>query len=60
MIKTNSQEVFKKYTGVFAISIKGVIGYELYNKGGIDGVQYYMNTNIFNHILFWNEVNALN
>jgi len=35
-IKTNSQEVFKKYTGVFAISINGVIGYELYNKGGID------------------------
>ena len=37
VIKTNSQEVFKKYTGVFAISINGVIGYELYNKGGIDG-----------------------
>ena len=37
VVKTNSQEVFKKYTGVFAISIKGVIGYELYNKGGIDG-----------------------
>ena len=36
VIKTNSQEVFKKYTGVFAISINGVIGYELYNKGGID------------------------
>jgi hypothetical protein len=37
VIKTNSQEVFKKYTGVFAISINGVEGYELYNKGGIDG-----------------------
>jgi transposase len=37
VIKTNSQEVFKKYTGIFAISINGVIGYELYNKGGIDG-----------------------
>ena len=36
VIETNSQEVFKKYTGVFAISINGVIGYELYNKGGID------------------------
>ena len=36
VIKTNSQEVFKKYTGVFAISINGVLGYELYNKGGID------------------------
>ena len=37
VIKTNSQEVFKKYTGIFAISINDVIGYELYNKGGIDG-----------------------
>ena len=36
VIKTNSQEVFKKYTGVFAISINGVEGYELYNKDGID------------------------
>ena len=37
VIKTNSQEVFKKYTGIFAISVNGVEGYELYNKGGIDG-----------------------
>jgi len=37
IVKTNSQEVFKKYTGIFAISINGVEGYELYNKGGIDG-----------------------
>jgi len=36
VIKTQSQEVFKKYTGVFAISIDGVIGMELYEKGGID------------------------
>jgi len=26
IIKTHSQEVFKKYTGIFAISINGVIG----------------------------------
>ena len=31
-----------------------------YYKGNKYGVQYYMNTNIFNHILFWNEVNVLN
>jgi transposase len=37
VIKTNSQEVFKKYTGIFAISVNGVEGYKLYNKGGIDG-----------------------
>ena len=36
VIKTQSQEVFKKYTGIFAISINGVIGIELYEKGGID------------------------
>ena len=36
VIKTQSQEVFKKYTGVFAISIDGVIGMELYEKDGID------------------------
>jgi len=36
IIKTQSQEVFKKYTGIFAISINGVLGMELYEKGGID------------------------
>ena len=36
VVKTESQEVFKKYTGIFAISLKGVIGYEVYKKGGID------------------------
>ncbi len=36
VIKTTSQEVFKKYTAIFAININGVIGWELYEKGGID------------------------
>ena len=36
VVKTNSQEVFKKYTAIFAISIDGVLGYTLYQKGGID------------------------
>lgn len=35
-IKTQSQEVFKKYTTIFAIFTKGVIGWKLYDKGGID------------------------
>jgi len=39
VIKTHSQEVFKKYTGIFAISTKGVIGYEIYDKGGIDSIR---------------------
>ena len=36
VIKTQSQEVFKKYTGVFAISINGVVNWDLYEKGGIN------------------------
>ena len=36
VVKTESQEVFKKYTGIFAISSKGVIGYEVYKKAGIN------------------------
>ena len=28
VIKRQSQEVFKKYTGIFAISTKGVLGWE--------------------------------
>ena len=36
VIKTTSQEVFKKYTGIFAITSKGVIDWDLYEKGGIN------------------------
>jgi transposase len=36
VIKTQSQEVFKKYTGIFAISTKGVLGWELYENSGIN------------------------
>jgi hypothetical protein len=36
VITTHSQEVFKKYTAIFAINSKGVIGWKLYEKGGID------------------------
>jgi len=36
VIKTESQEVFKKYTGIFAISVNGVEGWDLYQKGGIN------------------------
>lgn len=35
VIKTTSQEVFKKYTAIFAINNKGVIGWELYEKESI-------------------------
>jgi hypothetical protein len=34
VIKTQSQEVFKKYTGIFAISVDGVVEWDLYEKGG--------------------------
>ena len=36
VIKTQSQDVFKKYTGIFAISVNGVEGWELYEKDGIN------------------------
>jgi len=36
VLKTHNQEVFKKYTGIFAITTKGCIGYKIYQKGGID------------------------
>ena len=41
VIKTQSQEVFKKYTGIFAISSQGVIGWELYEKSGINADRLY-------------------
>ena len=33
--------MFKKYTGIFAISYDGVLGWELYDKGGIDSDRLY-------------------
>ena len=36
VIKTQSREVFKKYTGIFAISVNGVVGWDLYEKSGIN------------------------
>ena len=36
VIKTQSQDVFKKYTGIFAISVNGVEGWDLYEKCGIN------------------------
>jgi transposase len=41
IIKTSSQEVFKKYTGIFSISTEGVLGWDLYDKGGIDSNRLY-------------------
>lgn len=31
--------MFKKFTGIFAISTKGVLGYGIYKKGGIDSTR---------------------
>ena len=49
IIKTQSQDVFKKYTGIFAISSKGIEGFELYEKGGIDTTR--LKTFLETHIL---------
>jgi hypothetical protein len=50
MIKTQSQEVFKKYTGIFAISVNGVVGWDLYEKSGInsDRIVEFLQANITN------------
>ena len=39
VITTQSQEVFKKYTAIFAIDYKGVLGWTLYEKSGIDSIR---------------------
>jgi transposase len=49
VIKTQSQEVFKKYTAIFAISSKGVEGFELYEKSGINTTR--LKTFLETHIL---------
>ena len=49
VIKTQSQEVFKKYTAIFAISSKGVEGFELYKKSGINTTR--LKTFLETHIL---------
>jgi hypothetical protein len=36
VIKTQSQELFKKYTGIFAINVNGIVDWDLYEKGGIN------------------------
>ena len=50
VIKTQSQEVFKKYTGIFAISVNGVEGWDLYEKSGInsDRMIEFLETHITN------------
>ena len=50
VIKTQSQEVFKKYTGIFAISVNGVEGWDLYEKSGInaDRMVEFLEANITN------------
>lgn len=35
--KTTNNSVFRKYTLLLAISMKGVVGWELYPDGGVDG-----------------------
>jgi len=50
VIKTQSQEVFKKYTGIFAISVNGVVSWDLYEKSGInaDRMVEFLEANITN------------
>lgn len=52
IIKTHSQEVFKKYTGIFAITTEGCIGYHVYEKGGInsDRLLEFLNKYVLNNV----------
>lgn len=36
VLKTHTQEVFKKHTGIFAINTTGCVGFHVYESGGID------------------------
>merc|ERR1712060_107598 len=36
IIKTNNQEIFKKYTGIFAMESSKIVGYQIFKKGGIN------------------------
>ena len=35
-VQSNNLNVFKKYTGIFAMTISGILSYTIYSKGGID------------------------
>ena len=35
VIQTNNQNVFKKYTGIFAMTTEGILSYTIYFKNGI-------------------------
>ena len=39
VITTQSQEVFKKYTAIFAIGYNGVLDWTLYEKSEIDSIR---------------------
>lgn len=44
--------MFKKNTGIFAISSKGVLGWKLYDKGGIDTDRLLEYINLNNDLLY--------
>lgn len=41
IIKTSSQEVLKKYTSIFSILTEVFLGWDLYDKDGIDSNRLY-------------------
>ena len=59
VIKTQSQEVFKKYTGIFAISSNGVEGWDLYEKGciNVDRLYNFLEENITSKCKIPNALN---
>ena len=49
IMKTTNNTVFIKYTIIAAISSKGVIGWKMYEKGGMTGERMVKFINEFNH-----------
>jgi hypothetical protein len=64
VITTQLQEVFKKYTAIFAIGYKGVLAWTLYEKSGIDSIRLKKfledNASAHRHELIRNLVNKYN
>jgi transposase len=64
VIKTQSQEVFKKYTGIIAISVNGVINWDLYEKGGInadrlvDFLEHNITSKLMNKLIILDNASA--
>ena len=59
MIKIKNMLIYKKYQLLTDYNEPLISFSNSYYKGNKYGIQDYIDTNIFNYILFWNKVTAL-